>query len=106
MYLKQDFTVGPYHLTIIQPKQDERTPYLDMIQDDRLTHNSMMISTREDFYDETLSAEFWQMHTQRDILMTPHSSHFVLPAFQRNVFVSLLVQKNTRTVMDFMPKDN
>ncbi len=42
MYLKQDFTVGSYHLTIIQPKQDKITLYLEMVQDDRLTHNSIM----------------------------------------------------------------
>ncbi len=39
---EQDLTVGSYHLTIIQLKQDKITLYLDMVPDDHLTYNSIM----------------------------------------------------------------
>ncbi len=39
---EQDLTVGYHHLTIIQPKRDKITFYLDMVPDDHLTYNSIM----------------------------------------------------------------
>ncbi len=38
---EHDLTVGSYHLTIIQPKQEKITVYLDMVPDDHLTYNSI-----------------------------------------------------------------
>ncbi len=36
---EQDSTVTSYHLNIIHPKMGQRPLYLDMVQDDHLTHN-------------------------------------------------------------------
>ncbi len=67
--------------------------YLDMVPDDCLTHNSIMVSTREDcFTTRRRSVEKPQMHTQIDFL-TPS----VLHAFQeKHAFVSPLTgQRNS-----------
>ncbi len=95
MHLKQDFTVGSYHLTIIQPKQDKITPYLDMVQDDRLTHNSTMENC---FTRRSPSFEALQMHTQSDFL-TPETSRFSV-AFQENACsLPFLCRQRTRKLL-------
>ncbi len=67
---------------------------------DRLTHNSMILSTREDCFTwRCQSAELPQIHTQSDFL--------TFPKFQRNKLLSLVVQtKNTQTFIEFLSKDN
>ncbi len=52
---EQDLTVASYHINIIQPEIGQRPFYLDMVQDNHLTHNSIM---EDCFYGETLSEEY------------------------------------------------
>ncbi len=77
-----------------------------MVQDDRLTHNSIMVSTKEDcFTTRRLSVEVLQIHTQSDFL-NPDTSRFSV-AFQKNVrFLSSLADKRDSNFYKVFQKDN
>ncbi len=52
---EQDLTIGSYHLTIIQPKQDKITLYLDIFRNDRLTHLTSELKSSADAHPKWLS---------------------------------------------------
>ncbi len=101
MYLRTGPHCGCYHLTIIQPKQDKITPYLDMVQDDCLMPNSTM---EDCFTGRSQSVEALQMHTQSDFL-TPETFLCCIPR-EYMPFLFFGQNKETQTFIKCSQKDN
>ncbi len=74
--------MASYHLNIIQPEIRQRPLYLDMVQDDHLTHNSII---GDCFYGETSRLNL-RRYTSKDDFRTP-GNRFRPLEFHRNCFL-------------------
>ncbi len=62
---EQDFAVASYHFNIIKPEIGQRLLYLDMVQDDHLTHNSII---EDCLYGDTLRLNLHRYTSKCDCL--------------------------------------
>ncbi len=100
MYLKQDFTsfLSLNHNSTETGQKNSLD--LGMVQDDRVTHNSI----KEDFYEKKSEPEVLQMHAQSDFLT---SEHLLSPLrHSTGTRFSSPCAKNTQTFIDCLPKVN
>ncbi len=87
---EQDLTVASCRFNIILPEIGQRPLYLDMVQDDHLTHNSIM---EDCFYGDTSRLNLHRYTSKGDCLTTVKPLSFSMYSKRNAVFLSSLTEQ-------------